>query len=91
MFQSQAGFVPLCDLSQAQPTRDEMLGFNPRRDLFLFATALWLLDRRIQQMFQSQAGFVPLCDVDRLAAPVCVHSFNPRRDLFLFATPQQLY
>ena len=37
--------------------------FNPRRDLFLFATPSGLLSSFFSSLFQSQAGFVPLCDL----------------------------
>ena len=36
--------------------------FNPRRDLFLFATHRRRRAGERQNQFQSQAGFVPLCD-----------------------------
>ena len=63
------------------------LCFNPRRDLFLFATDCCQLIEQRFHMFQSQAGFVPLCDIQW---PYIIGDktlcFNPRRDLFLFAT-----
>ena len=110
MFQSQAGFVPLCDghfsglsfsfgnvsipggicSSLRRPTHlpsrprvhvsipggicsslrqfeqrggiEAAGGFNPRRDLFLFATMSLYLGGYGLVVFQSQAGFVPLCD-----------------------------
>ena len=86
MFQSQAGFVPLCDVSamkiktpviqvsipggicsslrQSIPTLlvAYQIRFNPRRDLFLFATSCGTVRSTRSTPFQSQAGFVPLCD-----------------------------
>ena len=38
------------------------VSFNPRRDLFLFATEKITVNWRFAYTFQSQAGFVPLCD-----------------------------
>jgi len=86
-FQSQAGFVPLCDprhgRSEAVPGRR----FNPRRDLFLFATIDLMADR-IEEMSVSIPGGI--CSSLRLSMSLPVESsitcFNPRRDLFLFAT-----
>ena len=86
LFQSQAGFVPLCDIKEGGKEagarfvsipggicsslrlrvvlrrRFLTICFNPRRDLFLFATILRPSSRRQSTAFQSQAGFVPLCD-----------------------------
>jgi len=39
-FQSQAGFVPLCDSRVCLSGKPVSTCFNPRRDLFLFATSL---------------------------------------------------
>ena len=66
--------------------------FNPRRDLFLFATSSRRGYHEARCQFQSQAGFVPLCDRHQLAAQGGIYPrFNPRRDLFLFATFPSCY
>ncbi len=85
-FQSQAGFVPLCDSDSFWSPRvlhefQSQAGFVPLCDLHDVLVAYAL------SMFQSQAGFVPLCDCSRrLAHDRVIWCFNPRRDLFLFAT-----
>ncbi len=86
MFQSQAGFVPLCDACRQSGATIRLMRFNPRRDLFLFATS------PVDAHNSLDAGFNPRRDLFLFAtAADCRRScdgdsFNPRRDLFLFAT-----
>ena len=112
-FQSQAGFVPLCDpvhLEDAQRvlrvsipggicsslrlsskcSSVRLVGsFNPRRDLFLFATRrgprydIAAIDVSIPGGICSSLRLIGHGDQGRGGAL----GFNPRRDLFLFATP----
>ena len=135
LFQSQAGFVPLCDLvdthrakagvevsipggicsslrhdqiafldlpvlvsipggicSSLRPlsTRDRVwlrFGFNPRRDLFLFATSNPSSPLSMMISVSIPGG---ICSsLRRRSSPTgrrAGRRFNPRRDLFLFAT-----
>ena len=59
----QAGLCVLCS-------------FNPRRDLFLFATPLSSRFSGRPCRFQSQAGFVPLCDVPLARCPYAFFWFQ---------------
>ena len=93
-FQSQAGFVPLCDALPFIEVESALIvsipggicsslrrlarplhrachaRFNPRRDLFLFATMRPTSAPSVTVTFQSQAGFVPLCDVPPAAVGI---------------------
>ena len=90
-FQSQAGFVPLCDAMSLELPQVNVASFNPRRDLFLFATQIGPAEKPKMVGVSIPGGICSsLRRFSSSISPTGKHCFNPRRDLFLFATSHRL-